>query len=77
VRLEGLGQLKKIHLIGIRTHNLPVCSIVPQPTTLPRAPMETEPFSKNIQINMTDEVQDNNLRETFSLDFNSEGKQQK
>jgi hypothetical protein len=27
VRLEGLGQLKKIHLIGIRTRDLPVCSI--------------------------------------------------
>jgi hypothetical protein len=40
VRLEGLGQLKKIHLIGTRTHDLPVCSIVPQPTTLPRAPLE-------------------------------------
>jgi hypothetical protein len=38
VRLEGLGQLKQIHLIGTRTRDLPVCSIVPQPTTLPRAP---------------------------------------
>jgi hypothetical protein len=28
--------LKKIHLIGTRTRDLPVCSIVPQPTTLPR-----------------------------------------
>jgi hypothetical protein len=37
VRLEGLGQLKKIHLIGTRTRDLPACSIVPQPTTLPRA----------------------------------------
>jgi hypothetical protein len=37
VRLEGLGQLKKIHLIGIRTRDLAACSIVPQPTTLPRA----------------------------------------
>jgi hypothetical protein len=34
--LEGLGKLKKkIHLIGARTRDLPVCSIVPQPTTLP------------------------------------------
>jgi hypothetical protein len=40
VRLEGLGQLKKIHLIGTRTRDLPVCSIVPQPTTLPRAPQK-------------------------------------
>jgi hypothetical protein len=38
VRLEGLGQLKKIHLIGTRTRDLPASSIVPQPITLPRAP---------------------------------------
>jgi hypothetical protein len=38
VRLEGLGQFKEIHLIGTRTRDLPACSIVPQPTTLPRAP---------------------------------------
>jgi hypothetical protein len=37
VRLEGLGQLKKkIYLVGTRTRDLPVCSAVPQPTTLPR-----------------------------------------
>jgi hypothetical protein len=36
VRLEGLGKLKKIHLIGTRTCDLPVCSIVPQLTTLLR-----------------------------------------
>jgi hypothetical protein len=36
VRLEGLGQLKKSNdLIGIRYCDLPACSIVPQPTTLP------------------------------------------
>jgi hypothetical protein len=38
VHLEGLCEWKKIHLIGTRTRDLPVCSIVPQPTTLPRAP---------------------------------------
>jgi hypothetical protein len=39
VRLEGLEQLKKTNdLIGNRTHDLPACSIVPQPTTVPRAP---------------------------------------
>jgi hypothetical protein len=32
VRLEGLGKLKRIHLIGTRTRDLPDCSIVPQPT---------------------------------------------
>jgi hypothetical protein len=31
MRLEGLGKLKKIHLIGIRSRDLPACSIVPQP----------------------------------------------
>jgi hypothetical protein len=36
VRLKGLGKLKKIHLIGIRSRDLPACSIVPQPTALPR-----------------------------------------
>jgi hypothetical protein len=36
VRLERLGELKKIHLIGIRTRDFPACSIVPQPTTLNR-----------------------------------------
>jgi hypothetical protein len=35
VRLEGSG---KLHLIGTRTRGLPACSIVPQPTTLLRAP---------------------------------------
>jgi hypothetical protein len=28
VRLEGLGQLKKFHLIGTRTHDLSAYSIV-------------------------------------------------
>jgi hypothetical protein len=36
VRLEGLDQLKKSNdLIASRTRDLPACSIVPQPTTLP------------------------------------------
>jgi hypothetical protein len=39
VRLKGLSQLKKSSdIIGIWTRDLPACSIVPQPTTLPRAP---------------------------------------
>jgi hypothetical protein len=39
VRLEGLGKLKKSDdLIGNLTHHLPACSIVPEPTTLPRVP---------------------------------------
>jgi hypothetical protein len=39
VKLEGLNKLKKLFdLIGSRTLDLPDCSIVPQPTMLPRAP---------------------------------------
>jgi hypothetical protein len=40
VRLEGWHQLKQIHLIGTRSRDLLACSIVPQSTTLPRAPLE-------------------------------------
>jgi hypothetical protein len=41
VLLEGLGQLKKSSdLIGNRTRDLPACSMVPQPTTLPRTPQD-------------------------------------
>jgi hypothetical protein len=40
VRLEGLGKSKKFkYLIGNPTCGLPACSIVSQPTTLPRAPL--------------------------------------
>jgi hypothetical protein len=38
VWLEGLGKLKKSTSSGIRTGDLPACSIVPQPTTLPSVP---------------------------------------
>jgi hypothetical protein len=39
VQLERVGKLKKsIDLIGKGTRDLPACSIVPQPTTLSRAP---------------------------------------
>jgi hypothetical protein len=35
VRLEGLGKMKKSnYLIDNRNRDLPVCSVVPQPTTL-------------------------------------------
>jgi hypothetical protein len=40
VRLEGLGKLKKSNdLIGNRSRDIPACSIVPQPSTLPRDPI--------------------------------------
>jgi hypothetical protein len=35
--LFGGWKDEKFHLIGTRTRDLPACSIVPQPTTLPRA----------------------------------------
>jgi hypothetical protein len=37
VRQEGLGKLKNYNLIAFRILDLPDCSIVSQPTTLPRA----------------------------------------
>jgi hypothetical protein len=40
VRLEGLGKLKKSTSSGTRSGAFPACSIVPQPTTLPRAPVK-------------------------------------
>jgi len=36
--------------IGNRTRKLPTCSAVPQPTTLPRAPIFKYINTKNIQI---------------------------
>jgi hypothetical protein len=43
VRLEGLDKLEKFSdLIGIRTHDLPACSIIPQPTALPRTPWKSQ-----------------------------------
>jgi hypothetical protein len=38
VQLEGLGKLKKFNdLIQTRNHDLPACSIMPQPSMLPCA----------------------------------------
>jgi hypothetical protein len=33
-----IRSIEKVHLIGIRSLDFPACSIVPQPTTLPRVP---------------------------------------
>jgi hypothetical protein len=38
VRLERLGKLKKSTSFETRTGDLPACSMVPHPTTLPRDP---------------------------------------
>jgi hypothetical protein len=42
VLLEGLGKFKNSTSSGIRTGGLPASSIVPQPTTLPRAPIKVK-----------------------------------
>jgi hypothetical protein len=43
VRLERLIEKKKNnHPIGTRTRDIPACSIMPQPTTLPRASSRTQ-----------------------------------
>jgi hypothetical protein len=39
MKLEDLGKLKISTSSGLEPATLPVCSIVPQPTTLPRAPL--------------------------------------
>jgi hypothetical protein len=42
---SAAGRIRSIEksddLIKIRTRDLPACSVVPQPTTLPRAPLHT------------------------------------
>jgi hypothetical protein len=40
LRYETTEISQSIELIGNRAPHLPACSIVPQPTTLPRAPVE-------------------------------------
>jgi hypothetical protein len=58
MRLEGLGQLKKISsdLIGNGTRDLPACSIVPQLTTLLRAPtLLVNTLEKQINHDMNNE----------------------
>jgi hypothetical protein len=50
VRLEGLGQLKKSNdLIGNRTRDLRLCSILSQRTTLPRVSKVSATFIKTWQ----------------------------
>jgi hypothetical protein len=45
-----IGSIEKSNdLIRNRTHDPPACSIVPQPTTLPRAPSERCKYETEIQ----------------------------
>jgi hypothetical protein len=41
----GLDPEKSNNLIGNRTHGVPPCSIVPEPTTLPRSPRQALDFA--------------------------------
>jgi hypothetical protein len=64
VRLEGLGQLKKSDdPIGNRIRDLPACSIVPQPTTLPLAPRLTIVLSYILYVASNDSMTVNDERE--------------
>jgi hypothetical protein len=73
VRLEGLGQLKKIHLIGTPTLDLPACSIVPQPTTLPRAPycVEISLCNNETQPSLSTEKSDTATEASFVTSRNT------
>jgi hypothetical protein len=51
VRLEGLGQLKKIHLIEIRTRDLPACGIVPSSNYATACPLSVLVHRENIFTN--------------------------
>jgi hypothetical protein len=55
VRLEGFGKFKKITSSGTRAGDLPACSIVPQPTMLPRSPEQIQTgikLSNKIPLNI-------------------------
>jgi hypothetical protein len=49
-----IRSIEKIHLIGIQTLDLPTCSIVPQPNTLPRAPFVYHDSNNNTMFQMSD-----------------------
>jgi hypothetical protein len=51
VLLEGLDSLKiSITLMGNRTRDLPTCSIVPQPITLPRIDLEIKKTNVGLSL---------------------------
>jgi hypothetical protein len=70
VQLEGLGTLKKSTSSGTRTDDLPVCSIVPQPTTLPRAP-EHRTITKSLSRTHIFQNLCNSTNSNFSSPFNT------
>jgi hypothetical protein len=70
VRMEGLGQLKKSSdLIENRTRNVAACSIVPQPTTLSRAPFPVMRYMKiaSAALDYLDRRNETNTRLFFNI----------
>jgi hypothetical protein len=63
VGLEGLGKLKKSTSSGTRTGDLPACSIVLQPTMLPRA---LDSVSKSDYIATNDMISEKWLRNSVA-----------
>jgi hypothetical protein len=76
MRLEGLSKLKIFNdLIGNRTCDILACSIVPEPTTLPRAPKilhETDDKGKNNYKGEQEDVGRTNCLLSFSTIWTSE-----
>jgi hypothetical protein len=78
VQVKGLGKLKKfIHLIGSLTGDLPACSIVLKPTTLPCGLTHAEKGSYNFPLFSQNKEGGSNVEATAHLanvvtDFNRE-----
>jgi hypothetical protein len=51
---DSRASIRSIDLTGNRTRDFPSCSIVPQPTTLPRAPTSSVQVSKEVQFYQRD-----------------------
>jgi hypothetical protein len=71
MRLEGLDKFKEIHLIGTRSRDLPACSIVRQPTTLPSSKWEQQEIERGSRINkgtdMTFQINKTNFVKNLKL----------
>jgi hypothetical protein len=69
MRLEGLGQMKIPTIIRNRTRDLPACSIMPQPTTLPRVPNIKHTTISSSHINTNLFITDNYHATSYILYF--------
>jgi hypothetical protein len=62
-----IRSIEKIHLIGTRTHDLPACSIVPQPTTLPHTPHKVV-FVKFLLQDLASFIEEENSVNTYFVE---------